>query len=127
MPTAARSDQNSRGKTSLLSLVLVSYWWLFHSDGKWPLPLMTYAECSSLRLSLALASFLFPAWFTFENINLCPRKFLARKINPPTYKGAIPTPPPPPSTVFLSLFFLEDKTLAPDVFSNCLFIPRAHF
>ena len=87
MPTAARSDQNSRGKTSLLSLVLVSYWWLFHSDGKWPLPLMTYAECSSLRLSLALASFLFPAWFTFENINLCPRKFLARKINPPTYKG----------------------------------------
>ena len=65
------------------------------SGGKWPLPLMTYAECCSLRLSLALASFFFPAWFTFENINLCPRKFLARKINPPTYNGAMPTPPPP--------------------------------
>ena len=31
-----------------------------------------------------------------------------------------------PPKVFLS-FFLEDKTLAPDVFSSCLFIPRAHF
>ena len=24
-------------------------------------------------------------------------------------------------------FFLEDKTSAPDVFSSCSFIPRAHF
>ena len=24
-------------------------------------------------------------------------------------------------------FFLEDKTSGPDVFSSCLFIPRAHF
>ena len=31
-----------------------------------------------------------------------------------------------PPKVFLS-FFLENKTLAPDVFSSCLFIPRAHF
>ena len=31
-----------------------------------------------------------------------------------------------PHTVFLS-FFLEDKTSAPNVFSSCLFIPRAHF
>ena len=31
-----------------------------------------------------------------------------------------------PPKVFVS-FFLEDKTLAPDVFSSCLFIPRAHF
>ena len=31
-----------------------------------------------------------------------------------------------PHKVFLS-FFLGDKTSAPDVFSSCLFIPRAHF
>ena len=24
-------------------------------------------------------------------------------------------------------FFLEDKTLAPDVFTSCSFIPRVHF
>ena len=31
-----------------------------------------------------------------------------------------------PLKVFLS-FLLEDKTSAPDVFSSCSFIPRAHF
>ena len=31
-----------------------------------------------------------------------------------------------PPKVFLS-FFLEDKTLAPDVFSSCSLIPHAHF
>ena len=31
-----------------------------------------------------------------------------------------------PLKVFLS-FFLEGKISAPDVFSSCLFIPRAHF
>ena len=31
------------------------------------------------------------------------------------------------SKVFLSLFSLEDKTPAPDVFRSCSFIPRAHF
>ena len=31
----------------------------------------------------------------------------------------------PPSKVFLS-FFLVDNTSAPDVFSSCSFIPRAH-
>ena len=35
-------------------------------------------------------------------------------------------PPPSPRKVFLS-FFLEDKTSVSDVFSCCLFIPRAHF
>ena len=34
---------------------------------------------------------------------------------------------PPPHKIILSLFFLEDKTLAPDVFSSCSFIPRAYF
>ena len=34
--------------------------------------------------------------------------------------------PPPPQKVFLS-FFLEYKTIAPDVFSSCSFIPRADF
>ena len=29
--------------------------------------------------------------------------------------------------VFLSSFFLKDKTSAPDVFSSCSFIPRAQF
>ena len=32
----------------------------------------------------------------------------------------------PSHKVFLS-FFLEDKISAPDVFSSCSFIPRAHF
>ena len=32
----------------------------------------------------------------------------------------------PPLKVFLS-FLVEDKTSAPDVFSSCSFIPRAHF
>ena len=27
----------------------------------------------------------------------------------------------------ISNFFLDDKTSAPDVFSSCSFIPRAHF
>ena len=31
-----------------------------------------------------------------------------------------------PHKVFLS-FFVEDKTLAPNVFSSCSFIPRADF
>ena len=35
-------------------------------------------------------------------------------------------PPSSPRKVFLS-FFLEDKTSVSDVFSCCLFIPRAHF
>ena len=34
--------------------------------------------------------------------------------------------PPPPQGLFLR-FFLEDKISAPDVFSSCLFNPRAHF
>ena len=34
---------------------------------------------------------------------------------------------PTPNKIILSLFFLEDKTLAPDVFSSCSFIPRAYF
>ena len=33
----------------------------------------------------------------------------------------------PPPIRFFWIFFLEDKTSAPDVFSNCSFIPRAHF
>ena len=32
----------------------------------------------------------------------------------------------PPHKVFLS-FFPDDKTSAPDVFSSCLYIPRADF
>ena len=31
-----------------------------------------------------------------------------------------------PHNLFLSLF-VEDKTSLPDVFSSCLFIPRAYF
>ena len=46
-------------------------------------------------------------------------------INPRKYKGGgggwLPLPP----EFFLS-FFLYDKTPAPDVFSSCLFISRAH-
>ena len=34
---------------------------------------------------------------------------------------------PPLPEFFLSFFFLDDKTSAPDVFSSCLFITRAHF
>ena len=41
--------------------------------------------------------------------------------NPRTCKGGGWMPP---RKVFLS-FYLEDKTLAPDVFSSCSFIPRA--
>ena len=74
-------------------------------------------------MTYAFSFFFFSAWCTFENINPCPRKFIARKINSPTYKGALP----PPNKIILSLFFLEDKTLAPDVFSSCSFIPRAYF
>ena len=52
---------------------------------------------------------------------------IARKINSPT-RGQCQLPPPPaPNKIILSLFFLEDKTLAPDVFSSCSFIPRAYF
>ena len=40
--------------------------------------------------------------------------------------GEVDATPPPPFKVFLS-FFLEDKTLAPDVFSSCSLIPHAHF
>ena len=29
--------------------------------------------------------------------------------------------------IFLSFFFLEDKTSAPDVYSSCSFIPRVDF
>ena len=79
-------------------------------------------------MTYAFSFFFFPAWCTLENINPCPRKFIARKINSPTYKGAMPTPPPPSrNKIILSLFFLEDKTLAPDVFSSCSFIRRAYF
>ena len=43
-------------------------------------------------------------------------------------RGQCQLPPPPaPNKIILSLFFLEDKTLAPDVFSSCSFIPRAYF
>ena len=41
-------------------------------------------------------------------------------------RGLMVATPPPPLDVFLS-FFLEDKTSAPDVFSSCSFVPRAHF
>ena len=79
-------------------------------------------------MTYAFSFFFFPAWCTIENINPCPGKFIARKINSSTYKGAMPTPPPPPpNKIILSLFFLEDKTLAPDVFSSCSLIPRAYF
>ena len=37
------------------------------------------------------------------------------------------TTPPVTDVFYLFLFFLDDKTSAPDVFSSCLFIPRAHF
>ena len=42
-------------------------------------------------------------------------------------RGQCQLPPPAPNKIILSLFFLEDKTLAPDVFSTCSFIPRAYF
>ena len=48
------------------------------------------------------------------------------RINPRTYKGGGVDATPSPHKVFLS-FVLEDKTLAPDVFSSCSFIPRADF
>ena len=98
---------------------LVQYFFRTDDSGsEWPLPFKAYA----------FSFFFFPAWCTFENINPCPRRFIARKINSLTYKGAMPTPPsPPPNKIILSLFFLEDKTLAPDVFSSCQFIPRAYF
>ena len=52
------------------------------------------------------------------------RIFVELMINPRTYKGVGVDATPP--KVFLN-FFLEDKTSAPDVFSNCSLIPRAHF
>ena len=51
------------------------------------------------------------------------------KLTLPRTRGQcqLPPPPPPPNKSILSFFFLEDKTLAPDVFSSCSFIPRAYF
>ena len=43
------------------------------------------------------------------------------------HAGADAPPPPAPHPRFFWVFFLEDKTSAPDVFSSCSFIPRAHF
>ena len=48
------------------------------------------------------------------------------RIKPRTYRGGGGGWMPPPHKVFLS-FFLEDKTLAPDVFSSCSISPRADF
>ena len=50
-------------------------------------------------------------------------------INPRTYKGggAGVGVDATLHKVFLSIFFLEDKTAAPDVFSSRLFIPSADF
>ena len=45
--------------------------------------------------------------------------------SPSDNKKGASTPPPPKG--FLLRFFLEDKTSASDIFSSCLFIPRAHF
>ena len=48
-------------------------------------------------------------------------------LNPRTFKGGGRLDANPLTCkVFLS-FFLEDKTSVSDVFSCCLFIPRAHF
>ena len=51
--------------------------------------------------------------------------------NPRTYKerggGGVDATCLPPVRFFGVFFFLEDKTLASDDFSSCLFIPRAHF
>ena len=52
--------------------------------------------------------------------------FLVFYFNPRKYTRGRMHHPPPSLKIFLS-FFLEDKTLAPDVFSSCSFIPRAHF
>ena len=58
------------------------------------------------------------------------------KIDPRMYKGqwlTNPQPPPPPSLwrffyIYIHLFFsVDDKTAAPDGFSNRLFFPRKHF
>ena len=52
-----------------------------------------------------------------------------QRVNPGTYKGGggrgevVATP----SSEVLLIVFLDDKTSAPDVFSSCSFIPRAHF
>ena len=61
---------------------------------------------------------------------LCP---ISEFFNPRTFKGGGGgrrgeggTSWMPPHRVFLS-FFLEDKTLASDVFGSSSFIPRAHF
>ena len=52
-------------------------------------------------------------------------------LNPRTYKkgeGWLSLcPPPAPLRLFWVFFFQEDKTSAPDVFSSCSFILRAHF
>ena len=49
-----------------------------------------------------------------------------RFFNPRKYKGGGGGGWHPPNKVF-QIFFLEDKTSAPDVFSSCLFIPCADF
>ena len=46
--------------------------------------------------------------------------------NPRTYKGGGGGVDATPPKAFLT-FLLEDKRLAPDVFTSCSFIPRAHF
>ena len=55
-------------------------------------------------------------------------KWLWLVINPRKYAvggggGGAPATPPPPEFVLSSKY----KTSAPDLFSSCLFIPRAHF
>ena len=50
---------------------------------------------------------------------------IVKNINPLKYKGGGGGGLPPPPEVFLSFFFQEDKTSAPDAFSNCSFISRA--
>ena len=52
------------------------------------------------------------------------RIFVELMINPRTQKGVGVDATLP--KVFL-IFFLEDKTSAPDVFGSCSLIPRTHF
>ena len=51
----------------------------------------------------------------------CCNKYI---LTPETYGEGVVTASP--SEFFLS-FFLDEKTSAPDVFTTCSFIPRAHF
>ena len=51
-------------------------------------------------------------------------------LNPRTYKkgeGWLSLRPPPAPLRLFRFFFQDDKTSAPDVFSSCSLIPRAHF